>query len=258
MLKTVHSKKKIRLKIGEYVLNLLFPPTCPGCGDFVEKSGTICAKCWQKLHFITKPYCPVMGTPFVYDMGDGFLSGEALASPPPFTRARSAVAHFGLARTLVTRLKYGDRTDLAPSMAQWMIIAGKELIESADIIVPIPLHFRRFLKRTYNQATELSRYISKSTGRPLYPSVIQRVKNTHQQVGLHANARHRNMIGAFRVPEKEKVKIENKHILLVDDVFTTGATVRSASKVLLRGGARTVDVLTFSRVLPAFYEEPDS
>lgn len=258
MLKTIHSEKKIRLKICEYVLNLFFPPTCPGCGDFVEQSGTICARCWQHLHFITKPYCPVMGTPFTYDMGDSFLSGEALASPPPFKRARSAVVHFGLARTLVTRLKYGDRTDLAPSMAEWMVIAGKELIESADMIVPIPLHFRRYLKRTYNQATELSRYIAKSTGKPLQPSVIIRVKNTHQQVGLRANARRRNMIGAFCVPETKKTTIKDKHILLVDDVFTTGATVRSASKTLLRGGAGTVDVLTFSRVLPALYENPPS
>lgn len=239
-------------------MNLLFPPTCPGCGVFVEKTGTICPECWKQLHFITKPYCPVMGTPFTYDQGEGFLSGEAIQSPPPFTRARSVVAHFGLARSLVTRLKYGDRTELAPFMAEWMTIAGKELIESADMIVPIPLHYRRFLKRTYNQATELSRNIARSTGKPLQPFVLKRQKNTRQQVGLLKKARQRNMIGAFIVPEKEKAKIKDKRILLVDDVFTTGATVRSATKALLRGGAKSVDVLTFSRVLPDLYEDPSS
>ena len=239
-------------------MNLLFPPTCPGCGVFVEKTGTICPECWKQLHFITKPYCPVMGTPFTYDQGEGFLSGEAIQSPPPFTRARSVVAHFGLARSLVTRLKYGDRTELAPFMAEWMTIAGKELIESADMIVPIPLHYRRFLKRTYNQATELSRNIARSTGKPLQPFVLKRQKNTRQQVGLLKKARQRNMIGAFIVPEKEKAKIKDKRILLVDDVFTTGATARSATKALLRGGAKSVDVLTFSRVLPEMYEDPSS
>nr|WP_295967240.1 ComF family protein [uncultured Bartonella sp.] len=239
-------------------MNLLFPPTCPGCGVFVEKTGTICPECWKQLHFITKPYCPVMGTPFTYDQGEGFLSGEAIQSPPPFTRARSVVAHFGLARSLVTRLKYGDRTELAPFMAEWMTIAGKELIESADMIVPIPLHYRRFLKRTYNQATELSRNIARSTGKPLQPFVLKRQKNTRQQVGLLKKARQRNMIGAFIVPEKEKAKIKDKRILLVDDVFTTGATVRSATKALLRGGAKSVDVLTFSRVLPDLHEDPSS
>lgn len=239
-------------------MNFLFPPTCPGCGVFVEKTGTICPECWKQLHFITKPYCPVMGTPFTYDQGEGFLSGEAIQSPPPFTRARSVVAHFGLARSLVTRLKYGDRTELAPFMAEWMTIAGKELIESADMIVPIPLHYRRFLKRTYNQATELSRNIARSTGKPLQPFVLKRQKNTRQQVGLLKKARQRNMIGAFIVPEKEKAKIKDKRILLVDDVFTTGATVRSATKALLRGGAKSVDVLTFSRVLPDLYEDPSS
>ncbi|WP_295946964.1 ComF family protein [uncultured Bartonella sp.] len=239
-------------------MNVLFPPTCPGCGAFVEKSGTICAECWQKLHFITKPYCPIMGTPFTYDPGEGFLSGEALQTPPPFQRARSAVAHFGLARSLVTRLKYGDRTDLAPSMAEWMIIAGKELLDDADVIVPIPLHYRRFLKRTYNQATELSRHIAKRSGKPLQPFLLKRRKNTRQQVVLLKKARQRNMIGAFIVPEKERAKIKDKHVLLVDDVFTTGSTVRSATKALLRGGAKSVDVLTFSRVLPELYEDPTS
>ncbi|MBH9974225.1 MULTISPECIES: ComF family protein [Bartonella] len=236
-------------------MNLLFPPTCPGCGCFVDKNGTICPECWQKLHFITKPYCPIMGTPFTYDPGDVFFSGEAIQSPPPFGRARSVVAHFGLARTLVARLKYGDRTDLAPSMAEWMVTAGKELIDSADMIVPVPLHYRRFLKRKYNQATELSRHIANRTGKPLEPLVLMRRKNTRQQVGLVKKARQRNMIGAFRVPEKQKEKIRDKHILLIDDVFTTGATLRSATKALLRGGAESVDVLTFSRVIPDLYED---
>ncbi|WP_367173637.1 ComF family protein [uncultured Bartonella sp.] len=258
MSKAHYPDRKAFLKIGEHVMNLLFPPTCPGCGVFVEKTGTICPECWKQLHFITKPYCPVMGTPFTYDQGEGFLSGEAIQSPPPFTRARSVVAHFGLARSLVTRLKYGDRTELAPFMAEWMTIAGKELIESADMIVPIPLHYRRFLKRTYNQATELSRNIARSTGKPLQPFVLKRQKNTRQQVGLLKKARQRNMIGAFIVPEKEKAKIKDKRILLVDDVFTTGATVRSATKALLRGGAKSVDVLTFSRVLPDLHEDPSS
>ncbi|WP_366938471.1 ComF family protein [uncultured Bartonella sp.] len=258
MSKAHYPDRKAFLKIGEHVMNFLFPPTCPGCGVFVEKTGTICPECWKQLHFITKPYCPVMGTPFTYDQGEGFLSGEAIQSPPPFTRARSVVAHFGLARSLVTRLKYGDRTELAPFMAEWMTIAGKELIESADIIVPIPLHYRRFLKRTYNQATELSRNIARSTGKPLQPFVLKRQKNTRQQVGLLKKARQRNMIGAFIVPEKEKAKIKDKRVLLVDDVFTTGATVRSATKALLRGGAKSVDVLTFSRVLPDLYEDPSS
>lgn len=250
------TKGKILVAIGKHVMNLLFPPTCPGCGVFVAQNGTICPSCWAKLYFITKPYCPVMGTPFSYDFGEGFLSGEALASPPPFKRARSAVAHFGLARSLVTRLKYGDRTDLAPTMAEWMTFAGKELLENADMIVPVPLHFRRFLKRTYNQATELSRHIAKISGKPMQPSVIKRVRYTRQQVGLHAKERQRNVRNAFHVPETEKQKVTNKHILLVDDVFTTGATVCSATKALLKAGACEVDILTFSRVLPQIYEDP--
>ncbi|MHC5306554.1 ComF family protein [Bartonella sp. LJL80] len=232
------------------MMGLLFPPTCPGCGVIVASNGTICAQCWSELRFITKPYCPVMGTPFVYDPGDGFLSGEAMQSPPPFAHARSAVVHNGLARSLVTRLKYGDRAELAPSMADWMIIAGGDLLIACDMIVPVPLHLIRFLRRSYNQAAELGRHVARKKSLPFHPELLIRRRHTRQQVGLHAKERQRNVRGAFIVPARQRQILKGRHIVLIDDVFTTGATVRSAARALLRGGAGQVDVLTFSRVLP--------
>lgn len=190
-----------------------------------------------------------MGTPFVYDPGDGFLSGEALQSPPPFAHARSAVVHDGLARNLVTRLKYGDRTELASFMADWMVNAGNDILADCDLIVPVPLHFRRFLTRHYNQAAELSRYIAKKTGKDFRPDVLKRHRYTRQQVGLRATERHKNVKGAFTVPKAGKTAIKGKNIILVDDVFTTGATVRAATTTLCKAGAHKVSVLTFSRVL---------
>lgn len=190
-----------------------------------------------------------MGVPFVYDPGDGFLSGEALQSPPPFAHARSAVVHDGLARNLVSRLKYGDRTELAAFMADWMIVAGQELLDKCDMIVPIPLHVRRFLRRNYNQAAELSRHIAKKSHKCMHPEVLKRHRYTHQQVGLHARERQRNVQGAFSVPKAYKNLLQGKNIVLVDDVFTTGATVRAATLALCRAGALEVNVLTFSRVI---------
>ncbi len=105
-----------------------------------SQPGVLCGACWPKLRLLERPWCPVMGTPFIHHMGEGFLSAEAIADPPPFERARAAVAYSGVARQMVQGLKYQDRTDLAPWMARWMLRAGAELIAEADVVVPVPLH----------------------------------------------------------------------------------------------------------------------
>lgn len=156
-------------KFTERLLTILYPPICPGCKQRVSAYGTICSECWKDLQFITKPYCPVMGVPFVYDMGDGFLSGEALQNSLPFSRVRSVIVHKGVAQSLVTRLKYGDHVELASFMANWMVSAGREIVDDCDIIISVPLHFRRFLKRRYNQSAELARYIARVQKKNLSP-----------------------------------------------------------------------------------------
>ncbi len=242
---------KSGLKVGaSQIAKLLFPSACVGCGCLVSQTGTVCAQCWNELRFIEKPYCPVMGLPFEYDLGTRFLCAEAIADPPPFRRLRSAVAHSGAAQRMSVLLKYYDRTDLAPWMARWMHRAGIELIKEADIVIPIPLHARRFWLRRFNQSAELARNIAKLSGVDFYPEVIVRSRSTLQQTGLGTKERRRNVDGAFKVPEKHRIHIQGRSILLVDDVYTTGATVKSAARTLMRHGAKQVDVLTFSRVLP--------
>ncbi|ABM44601.1 hypothetical protein X471_00641 [Bartonella bacilliformis str. Heidi Mejia] len=238
--------------LGKFIKRLMavvYPPTCPGCKVIVSAHGTICADCWKDLQFITKPYCPIMGIPFACDMGDGFLSGEALQTSYPFSRVRSAIAHKGLARTLTIRLKYGDRVELAQFMANWMVFAGREIIDDCDIIIPIPLHFRRFFWRRYNQSAELARYIAAKQKKKFKPGWLVRCRHTRPQVGLSARERKFNVQNAFSVPRKIKKRMQGCSILLVDDVLTTGVTVTIAAATLKRAGARQVDVLTFSRVL---------
>jgi ComF family protein len=229
---------------------LFFPPVCAGCRRQVSQPGTLCGSCWPKLRFLEKPWCAVMGTPFTHDMGDGFLSAEAIANPPPFERSRAAVAYGGVARRMVQALKYGDRTDLAPWMARWMQRAGAELLADADCVVPVPLHRRRFFTRRFNQSAELARTIAAHSGKPFEPGALQRVKVTRQQVGLGLSERQDNVRAAFRVPAESDIFIRGRRILLVDDVYTTGSTVFAVSKALKKSGAAAVDVLTFARVLP--------
>src|SRR5437588_6869889 len=121
-------------------LDIALPRLCAVCREPVEGEG-LCAPCWSKLSFITRPYCERLGIPFVYDPGPGILSMEAIADPPAYTRARAAVRYDETARELVQSFKYGDRLDLAPAMGRWMAIAGHELLADTDALVPVPLHW---------------------------------------------------------------------------------------------------------------------
>lgn len=233
---------------------LLFPATCAGCRRLVSEPGTLCAACWPGLRQLEPPWCPVMGTPFAQEMGEGFLSAEAIASPPAFGRLRAAVAYAGVARAFVQGLKYSDRTDLARWMSRWMVRAGFELTCGADLVVPVPLHPRRYFRRRFNQSAELGRWVAHRTGLAFRPEVLDRVKATRQQVGLGERERLENVRAAFSVPDVSRPGIAGRRVLLIDDVYTTGATVNSAARCLIKAGATSVDVLTFARVLPGDFQ----
>lgn len=183
------------------------------------------------------------------------VSAQALANPPRFDKARAACVHTGCARQLVTRLKYNDRTDLAPWMARFMAHAGRELIADADIIVPVPLHWARLWTRRFNQSAELARALSAHSGLAMDAGALVRRRPTRRQVGLTANQRQTNVRGVFIVPDARRIAVSGRRVLLVDDVLTTGATVEAAATALRRGGADKVYVLTFSRVVPERGEE---
>jgi ComF family protein len=185
------------------------------------------------------------------DLGnEELLSPEAVADPPVYSRAR-AVAHFedGPVRQLVHRLKYSDRMELAKPLGAWMARAGHELLAEAALLVPVPLHRRRLAARRFNQANALAQAVSRQSGVPVDPFILARVKPTPSQVGLSRSQRALNMQGAFRIPEAQAARIEGRAIILVDDVMTSGATVNAASRALLRGGAKRVDVLVFARAI---------
>ena len=229
--------------------DLVYPPTCLACHVVTDSMGTLCPACWKKACFIDRPFCEILGTPFAVDQPDGTLSPAAMADPPPFRRLRSVADYGPVSRKLVHSLKYNDRTDLAPWMARWMVRAGAQSIADCSVVVSVPLHSTRFFSRMFNQSAELARHISGATGLAFDPSLLVRIKRTRRQVGLERNARQDNVRGAFAVPDEKRIEVAGRRVLLVDDVYTTGATIRAAAKALLKAQAQSVDVLTFARVL---------
>ncbi len=230
------------------VLDVALPPLCPACRELVGGNG-LCASCWSKLSLIAPPYCERLGIPFAYDPGPGVLSMQAIADPPAYHRARAAVRYDEIARALVHSLKYGDRLDLAPTAGRWMARAGRELLQDADALVPVPLHWRRLWARRFNQSAMLAKAISEVSGVPVADNALKRVKVTAQQVGLSQAERASNVQGAFRVPPEGRGEVKGRNLVLIDDVLTSGATADACARALLRAGARRVDVVVFARVV---------
>ena len=232
-----------------FALDVALPPLCPSCREPLGGGVGLCAECWSKLSLIEPPYCARLGIPFAYDPGQGLLSMEAIANPPAYERARAAVRYDDIARALVHAYKYGDRLDLAPLLAGWMARAGRELLADADALIPVPLHWRRLWARRFNQSATLAREIGKKANVPVLHNALKRARATAHQVGLSKTQRAENVQGAFRVPTDAKGEVTGRRIVLIDDVLTSGATSDTCARVLLRAGAKAVDVLVFARVV---------
>jgi ComF family protein len=232
-------------------LDIALPTLCVACREPVAGEG-VCATCWARLSFIAPPYCPRLGIPFVYDPGPGILSMQAIADPPAYQRARAAVRYDEVAKTLVHALKYHDRTDLAPSMGHWMARAGRDLLDGADVLVPVPLHWRRGFSRRFNQSGALARSISRHSGVAVSRDALRRIRPTEHQIGLSRSERASNVQGAFKVATERRGEIQGRRVILVDDVLTSGATTDACARALLRAKAAQVDVLVFARVVDPY------
>ena len=235
--------------VGGMLLDLAYPPVCLHCDAPTATPNTLCPACFKGLRPITAPLCPVLGLPFEVSLGSDTLSSEAIADPPPFGRARAAVVYGPVASTIVSRLKYGDRPELARFCARLMAGAGHEFWAEKPVLVPVPLHPARQRARRYNQSQELALLLGRFTGLPVDAGLVQRIRKTRQQVGLSGDGRQRNVAGAFAVHPDMLARSQGRRVVLVDDVYTTGATVKAVTRTLLRGGVDSVDVVTFARVV---------
>jgi ComF family protein len=237
-------------RLGRNLLDLLFPGQCLRCKADVAEPRTLCAECWSKIRFIDGPMCPLCGTPYDSPLEMGLVCAACLAEPPPYTMARSVFRYDDASRDLVLAFKHADRLEGAPAFASWLARSGRELLDRADFIAPVPLHWRRLVRRRYNQAAILANALSEKSGVPALSNLLLRKRATASQGEMRSRrARKLNVAGAFTLNPRHAVAIKDRHILLVDDVLTTGATVTACVRLLRRSGAREVAVMTLARVV---------
>jgi ComF family protein len=234
---------------ASWLLDAILPPRCLKCGEIVADSGSLCGPCWSALKFLGPPCCACCGLPFEFDMGEGSLCAACTADRPAFDRARSALTYDDASRDLVLRFKHADRIDGAATFAAWMARAGAELVASADIMAPVPLHRWRLVRRRYNQAAILANAIGQMREKLVIPDLLLRRRATPSQGHLGRSQRQRNVAGAFALHPRWGQAVSGARILLIDDVLTTGATAEACARTLRKAGASAVDLLVLARVV---------
>ena len=231
------------------LLDYIFPPVCPLCQTVTPEKNTVCPTCWGKISFISPPFCAQCSLPFEAGSIDTNLlqkCGSCLASPPSFSSARSSYVYDDFSKKLILSFKHGSALHAAPLLSQWMFASGREILTTCDLIVPVPLYWRRLYKRGLNQAALLVQNLGRLSKKPICLTALKRTVHTPSQGTLSLKDRSKNVASCFKVPLKKI--IENKSIVLVDDVMTTGATLDACSKALLKNGAKDVKVLCVARV----------
>lgn len=245
------SWKRLWRSVWRGSVDALLPPQCMLCTAQVDEPGRLCLDCWPTVGFIADPCCPTCGVPHAVPVPDGLVCGACLKETPPFARARAAFTYGGGGRDLVLRFKRGDRTDLAPGLAALLRQAGAPLLADCDLILPVPLHRWRLWRRRFNQSALLAQALGRAAEKPVLLGLLQRRRATRSLGRLNRAARKRELAGAIGVDPGQAAAIRGRRLLLVDDVFTTGATVNACCRVLLRAGATEVTVLTLARVVRA-------
>ena len=230
-------------------IDLVLPPRCVVSGETVDVQGMLSPAVWQGLAFIHDPLCRKCGIPFEFEVDDDALCAECLTTPPVYKQARAAVRYNDTSRDLILRFKRADQTLAVHCFTPWLKSAGAKMLEKSDIIVPVPLHPMRLIRRRYNQAAILAQNLSAVSHVGTCLGGLKRSRSTVSQGKMNAADRFKNVKDAFIVPDQYKSVIGGLSVLLIDDVYTSGSTVKECCKALLDAGAREVYVLTVARVI---------
>ncbi|MFQ5781265.1 MAG: ComF family protein [Nitrospiria bacterium] len=244
------------------LLNLIYPRICLQCGDSINGTGgrvvtdrertvphDFCPPCWGTIHRLDGPRCPICAVPLASEAAlshsPDHRCGECRERPPAFSHAITPFVYEGALAKAIHLLKYQKQIRIAGHLVQLFI--NDLLLLKVDRVMAIPLHPRRLRDREFNQSLLLADRVSRLLSIPLLIDAMQRVRETPPQVGLSKKARKKNIHRAFKVVGPESVR--DQRILLIDDVYTTGATLKEGAKTLIRNGAKEVVVATPARMV---------
>jgi ComF family protein len=242
-------------ELARGVLDLVYAPICVACGAAISPAldeRLVCGRCWSLCLPIPLPRCRRCWHPLRRTAEPGAVCTECESLPPALRVVRSAFVLSETSRSLVHALKYRGWHALGRAMGRRMarLDVPQDVRDEARLVVPVPIGRARLRERGYNQAERLADGVAAHLGLALRPTLLQRSRFTGSQTALHPTERRANVAGAFRVDAGERESITGEHVLLVDDVWTTGATALECTSALLAAGARAVSVLTFARALP--------
>ena len=230
-------------------VRLIYPPQCVFCGALTDSDFGLCGDCWRGSAFIGGLVCDACGMPLPgEDTGEKVHCDDCMTIARPWAQGRAALLYQDIGRKMVLGIKHGDRTDLARAAGAWMATAAEPLIRPDTLIVPVPLHWFRLLRRRYNQAALLGHWVAHQLKVPLCPDALLRKTRTKPLEGHGRDARFAALQGAISPHPGRAAQVKGRSILLVDDVMTSGATLAACTEALHTAGAAEVCVLLLARV----------
>jgi ComF family protein len=232
------------------VSDIIFPPQCLACAEIINQpaSQIFCFLCLRKISFITDSFCPICGVPFLSSTTESHICGNCLENKPWYAHARAVAGFETVIMDAIHKFKYGRSISIGDGLSSFMANFSFPDFDFSEysLLIPVPLHIKRLRERGFNQSLLLAKQMGGKYKLPVNFSLLKRSKFTLTQTGLNKAEREKNIKGAFVVTDKKKAAGEN--IILIDDVYTTGATINECAKVLLKAGAQKVAALTLSRV----------
>ncbi len=239
----------MRSRLMQTVLDAIYPPSCLACGGLVAENGALCGPCWAETPFITGAACGLCGVHLPGDaVTEGLRCDTCLTIARPWAQGAAALLYAGRARDLVLKLKHADRHDIAGPASRWMLRAARPMMHPETVIVPVPLHWTRLVRRRYNQAALLAAQMGRASGHPVCLDALLRTRRTPSLDGARRDARFTALSEAMAPNPKRTAQFRGRPVLIVDDVMTSGATFAAATEAAHAGGAQKVCVLALARV----------